>query len=271
MSSQIHPTAIVSPGAQVGHNTTIGPYSVIGPNVKLGADNQIGAHVVIDGHTTLGSGNKVFPFAAVGTQPQDLKYHGEPSTLEIGDHNLIREYVTLQPGTEGGGMRTVIGNRNLFMANSHVGHDSFIGDENVFANSVGISGHVTIGNRVTIGGLAAVHQFVRLGDICFVGGGSMVVKDVPPYCIVQGDRAALVGLNKIGLERKGYTAEEVEKIKRIYRELFVRSKSAPGNTFKDRVAALLSEFQEFAAARAFLEFIVSSERGVCFPARGREE
>ncbi len=257
MASEIHTTAIVAPGAVIGPDCVVGPYAVVGPNVRLGARNRIGSHAVLDGHTTFGDDNVVFPFASVGAAPQDLKYRGEPSTLTIGSRNIIREYVTLQPGTTGGGMKTVIGDGNLFMANSHIGHDSHIGSGNVFANSAAIAGHVTIHNKVTIGGLSGIHQFVVIGDQAIIGGGAMVSKDIPPFTMAQGDRARLVGLNKIGLERHGMTAEDISRLKKLYREVFFGD-----GTLHERVRSLREVNVDFPAGTAFLEFIGGSKRGV---------
>lgn len=263
MSSQIHSSAVVAPGAVIGEGCTVGPYTIIGPHVRLGSGNRIGPHVVLDGHTVLGDDNVVFQFASVGAPPQDLKYRGEASTLTIGSRNIIREYVTLQPGTSGGGMRTVIGDDNLFMANSHIGHDSSIGNRNVFANSAAIAGHVTIRDKVTVGGLSGIHQFVVIGDQAIIGGGAMVAKDIPPYTLAQGDRARLVGLNKIGLERHGMTAEEIGRLKKLYREVFFGE-----GVLHERVQMLRERNLDFPPALSFLEFIAASKRGVAAVRRG---
>jgi len=264
MNAAIHHTAIVSDGAQIGEGTTIGPYSVIGPRVIVGKNNRIGPHVVIEGNTKIGDSNHIFQFSSIGAAPQDLKYKGEDSVLEIGSGNKIREFVTLQPGTEGGGMITKIGNNNLFMANCHIGHDGMVGDSNVIANSAAIAGHVVIGNGVIVGGLVAIHQFVRLGDCCLLGGGAMVVKDIPPYCIAQGDRATLIGVNKVALERKGFSREDVMRVRKLYREVFQGSGS-----FESRVESARKEFSNFAAATLFLDFIGSTERGIAFASRSQ--
>ncbi|NMC62189.1 MAG: acyl-ACP--UDP-N-acetylglucosamine O-acyltransferase [SAR324 cluster bacterium] len=258
MSIQVHSTAIVENGAEIGDGTSIGPYSVIGRHVKLGANNIIGSHVVIEGNTSIGDGNKIFQFASVGSIPQDLKYHGEESRLVIGSKNLIREFVTLQPGTEGGGMITEIGNGNLFMANSHVGHDSKIGNSNIFANSVAVAGHVQIGSRAILGGLSGIHQFVRLGDLCLISAGAMVSKDVPPFCIAHGDHATLIGINKIGMERAGFDAAEIALVRKLFRMIFL-SKGA----FKDRINKGASIIGESKAGQSMISFMVGSSRGVC--------
>ncbi|MBX7143198.1 MAG: acyl-ACP--UDP-N-acetylglucosamine O-acyltransferase [Oligoflexia bacterium] len=261
--SEIHATAIVHSGASIGEGTSIGPYSVIGPHVVLGKGNKIGPHVVIEGHTTLGDYNTVFQFASVGSAPQDLKYRGEPSTLSIGDKNIIREYVTLQPGTQGGGMSTSVGNGNLFMASTHVGHDCHIGSSNVFANSAALAGHVTVGDCVVVGGLSGVHQFVHLGNYCLLGAGAMVNKDVPPYCIVEGNRAGLAGLNVVALERRGFGAEEIRLIRAAYRDLFLGS-----GTLKERLHILDASTPKTGRVRDLIEFVKQSQRGVCSPRKG---
>jgi len=266
-TAEIHPTAIVAAGAVRGAGTVVGPYTIIGAHVRVGERCRIGPHVVLDGHTTLGADNVVFQFASVGAPPQDLKYRGEPSTLVLGDRNIIREYVTLQPGTTNGGMSTTIGHGNLFMANSHVGHDSHLGDGNVIANSAAIAGHVTICNRVTIGGLSGIHQCVTVGDQAIIGGGAMVAQDIPPYTMAQGDRARLVGLNKIGLERHGMTPDAIARLKRVYREVFFGSAALRERTLRERVSHLLTENGDFAPGMAFLNFILASQRGVAGPRR----
>jgi UDP-N-acetylglucosamine acyltransferase len=254
----IHPTAIVAEGAVIGAGTTVGPYSIIGPNVLLGDNNTIASHVVIEGHTKIGSGNTFFQFSSIGSRPQDLKFKGEASTLEIGDGNLVREYVTIQPGTAGGGMRTTIGNSNLFMANSHIGHDAHIGNSNIFANSTALAGHITVGNFVNVGGLCGIHQFVRLGDFCLLGAGSMVSNDVPPFCIAQGDRARLAGVNTVGLERRGVSQEEVRAIRRLFKQLFLAS-----GTLEQKLAQARADFASSGLALQMLDFIATSPRGVC--------
>ena len=263
--SLIHPTAIVDPSAKIGEGTKVGPYSIIGPNVVLGRDNNVGPHVVIDGRTTIGDGNTIFQFASVGAIPQDLKYRGEPSELIIGNRNIIRESVTLQPGTTGGGMITKIGDQNLFMANTHVGHDTFVGNRCVFANSAALAGHVVVGNGVIVGGLSGIHQFVRLGDVAMIGAGAMVSQDVPPYFMAQGDRAKIHGLNRVGLERNGGTREDFAAIRSLYRSVFIPSTAAgsPRSTFKERLAAAKAEVGENPRAAQVIEFLESSERGVC--------
>lgn len=262
-ASLIHPTAIVSPGAVIGEGTSIGAYSIVGPNVVLGKNNKVGPHVVIEGRTFLGDGNAIFQFASVGSIPQDLKYKGEPSELRVGDKNIIREYVTLQPGTEGGGMVTKIGNQNLFMANTHVGHDSIVGSRCVVANGAALAGHVTVDDGVIIGGLSGIHQFVHLGSVSMIGAGAMVAQDIPPYCMAQGDRASIQGLNRVGLERNGGSSEDLSVLRQAYRLVFTPTGTeAQGKVFKERVAIARSAMGENKRGLDFVGFLESSERGV---------
>ncbi len=262
--TQIHPTAIISDGAVIGEDCTIGAYSVIGPKVVIGRGSRVGPHVVIEGHTTLGDENTIFQFASVGAVPQDLKFAGEDSQLIIGNRNIIREYVTLQPGTNLGGMKTIIGDGNLFMACCHVAHDCLVGNSNVFANSCAVAGHVTIGNRVTVGGLSGLHQFSRIGDLAIIGAGAMVAKDVPPFCMAQGDRAFLIGLNRIGLKRSSVSTADISRLKQLYRKVFFSS-----GRLVERIEATRAEFSDFELGNKFLDFISSdSKRGIVTPRRG---
>jgi len=253
----VHPTAIVTPGAKLHPTVEVGPYAVIGPRVEIGAGTTVGPHAVIEGSTRLGERNKVFQFASVGAQPQDLKYAGEDSALEIGDENLIREFTTLHKGTTGGGGVTRIGNGNLFMAYAHVAHDCQVGNGCVLANAATLGGHVEVGDHVILGGLAAVHQFTRIGKHAFVAGGAMVVMDVPPFCTAQGDRAELVGVNSIGLARHGYTEEQIGRVKEAYRILF-RSKLP----LEEAVERLRTELGDQSEIQTLLLFVTTSERGL---------
>lgn len=216
----IHPTAIVAQGAELDSDVEIGPYAVIGPRVRIGQGTAVGAHAVIEGNTTIGKNNRIFQFAALGAIPQDLKFSGEQTRLEIGDDNQIREFATMHLGTQGGGGLTKIGNGSLFMAYSHVAHDVFVGDRCVIANSAALAGHVILEDDVKIGGLAGLHQFTRVGRHAFVAAGAIVTQDVPPYCIVQGDRATLAGLNTVGLSRAGFEPQAMSRIKSAYKTLF---------------------------------------------------
>lgn len=262
--SAIHPTAIISESAIIGAGTTVGPYSIIGPKVVLGKNNSIASHVVIEGNTRIGDDNVIFQFSSVGAVPQDLKYSGEDSVLEIGNANRIREFVTLQPGTKGGGMITKVGDKNLFMANCHVGHDAIIGNSNVFANSAALAGHVVVGNGVTLGGLSGVHQFVTLGDLCILGAGSMVNKDIPPYCIAQGDRAHICGVNKVALERRGFKEAEISRIRYLYRELFLSS-----GLMQSKLEKAREKYSDFPVGLELIDFVSRSKRGVTLPRKSQ--
>jgi len=212
---------------------------------------------VIEGRTRIGAGNRIFQFASVGAQPQDLKYAGEDTELQLGDQNLVREFTTLHIGTSGGGGVTRIGNRNLFMAYAHVAHDCQVGSDCVLANAATLGGHVEIGDHVILGGLAAVHQFTRIGQHAFVAGGSMVVMDVSPFCTAQGDRAELVGVNSIGLARRGFTEEQIGRLKDAYRILF-RSKLA----LEEAVERLRTELGDQSEIQTLITFVTTSQRGV---------
>ncbi|MDD2941427.1 MAG: acyl-ACP--UDP-N-acetylglucosamine O-acyltransferase [bacterium] len=260
MTAVIHPSAIVYSGAELDVDVEVGPYAIVGANVRLASGVKIGSHAVVDGYTTVGEGTRIFPFASVGGAPQDLKYHGEPSTLVIGQRNVIREYVTLHPGTESGEMTTIIGDENLFMVSSHVAHDCVVGSRNVVANGVALAGHVHVGDGAIIGGLAAIHQFSRIGDMAMISGGSMVPKDVPPFAMVQGDRAKLRGINLIGLKRAGFSREEVSAIKKAYRRLFFQK----GNVV-ELAKSLPEELLEFAAVRRMQTFALQTRRGFITP------
>ena len=253
----VHSTAIVAPGAKLHATAEVGPYAVIGPQVEIGAGTTVGPHAVIDGRTRLGERNKVFQFASVGAPPQDLKYAGEDSALEIGNENLIREFTTLHKGTKGGGGVTRIGDRNLFMAYAHVAHDCQVGNGCVLANAATLGGHVEIGDNVILGGLAAVHQFTRIGQHAFVAGGAMVVMDVPPFCIAQGDRAELAGVNTIGLARHGFSEDRIARVKEAYRILF-RSKLP----LEEAVERLRTELGDQSEIQVLLAFVTTSQRGL---------
>lgn len=254
----LHPTAIIAPGAQLDDDVTVEAYAVIGPQVRLGSGSHVGSHAVLDGRTTIGRDNRIFNHASVGTITQDLKYRGEDSALVIGDHNIIREFTTLNTGTAGGGLVTRLGDRNLLMNFSHVGHDCHIGNHVVIANGVQLGGHVVVEDYVFAGALVGVHQFVKIGESAILGAGAMVSQDVPPFCNATGDRARLHGLNLIGLQRRGFTAERMRDLKRAYRVVF-RS----GLKLADAVARVRAEVPASREVDHFLAFIQSSERGVC--------
>ncbi len=218
--TQIHPTSVIENGASLGVGCNIGPYSIIGADVVLGDNVSLKSHVVIDGRTQIGDGTTIYPFASIGTAPQDLKFKGEPSELIIGKNNTIREHATMNPGTADGGLKTVVGDNGLFMMATHVAHDCIIGDNVIMANNATLGGHVTVGDRVLIGGLAAVHQFVRIGSFAVIGGMSGVESDVIPFGRVKGERASLAGLNLVGLERGGFTKDQIRIIQRAFKDIF---------------------------------------------------
>jgi UDP-N-acetylglucosamine acyltransferase len=220
MTASIHPTAIIAAGASIGKNVSIGPYCVIGPHVTLSDNVVLHSHVVVDGHTTIGEGTKLYPFASLGTTPQDLKFGGEESYLIIGKNNTIREHVTMNPGTAGDQLKTITGDNCLFMMACHVAHDCVIGNHVIMANNATLGGHVVVGDHVVIGGLAAVHQFVRIGEHAVIGGMSGVENDVIPFGRVKGERAFLAGLNLIGLERRGFNKDEIRTLQRAFNQLF---------------------------------------------------
>ncbi len=257
----IHPSAVVDPAARLSESAVIGPFCMVGPDVVLGDGVELISHVVVAGRTTVGDGTRIFPFASIGHQPQDLKYHGEPSTLEIGANNQIREYVTIQPGTEGGGMVTKVGDNCLFMASAHVAHDCILGDNVIMANNATLAGHVTVGDYAFLGGLSAVHQFVRIGRHAMIGGMSGVEADVIPYGMVIGNRAHLNGLNIVGMKRRGFSREDIHTLRNAYRLLF-----APEGTLQERLADVIDQYQGNAAVMEVVEFIrAETSRSLCTP------
>jgi UDP-N-acetylglucosamine acyltransferase len=259
--SEIHPTAVVDPGATLGAGVCIGAYSVIGGDVVLGDRVKIHPHVVVEGRTEIGADTQIFPFASIGTQPQDLKYHGEPSRLVIGARNMIREHVTMNPGTEGGGMVTSVGDNGLFMVGAHVAHDCQVGDNVILANNATLAGHVTVGSFAILGGLSAVHQFARIGSHAIVGGMTGVEHDVIPYGSVKGDRARLAGLNIIGIRRRGFTREQIDGLRRAYKALF-----GPDGTLQERVNEVAKAEGSETAVMEIVDFIqADSSRSICQP------
>lgn len=259
--TQIHATAIVGDGARVGDGVRIGPYCVIGDDVVLGDGCQLISHVCVAGRTTIGPYTRIFPFASIGHEPQDLKYKGEASTLEIGARCIIREGVTMNPGTEGGGMATRIGDNCAFLANSHVGHDCTVGNNVVFSNNVMLAGHCWVGDFVIIGGGAAVIQFARVGAHSFVGGMSGLENDLIPYGMALGNRAMLSGLNIVGLQRRGFSRTDIHDLRRAYRLLFANE-----GTLVERMEDVAQEFKDHAIVMEILEFIRSGgKRSLCTP------
>ena len=257
MTSFIHPTAIVSPNAKIGADCYIGAFCTVGDEVELGEKVHLESHVVIDGKTSVGDETRVFPFVSVGLAPQDLKYKGEPTRTEIGRRNHIREFVTIHRGTTGGGGLTSIGDDNLLMAQAHVAHDCRIGNEVIMANAATLAGHVTIADKANVGAYSGVHQFCRVGREAFVGGYSVVVKDALPFAISQGNHAKCYGLNRLGMKRRGYSKETIEKLHHAYHLLL----SSKLNT-SQAVERMKEEINDCAEVDYLVEFIESSKRGV---------
>jgi UDP-N-acetylglucosamine acyltransferase len=255
--SSIHPSARVSPSARLGEQVSVGAFAIVGPGVTLGARTRIDSHAVVDGDTELGEENHLFPFCSVGLAPQDKKYHGERTRLVIGDRNIIRECVTIQPGTAGGGGLTSIGSGNLFMAYAHVAHDCFVGNDTIFTNGATLAGHVSVSDHAIIGAFSAVHQFSRVGPHAFVGGYTVATKDVLPFSKTVGNPACVYGANVIGLERRGFSAERIAAIRRAFRTLL-----QSGLNVSDAVAQLERDAAPGDDVRLLVEFIKSSGRGV---------
>ena len=255
--SGIDPRAIVSPKAELAGDVTVGPYTVIGDGVKIGAGTWIGPHAVINGPTTIGEGNKIFQFASIGDAPQDLKYKGEPTRLEIGDRNVFREFTTMNRGTVNGGGVTTIGSDNLFMAFTHVAHDCHVGNRCVMANYATLAGHVELGDWVIMGGYAGTHQFTKIGAHAFLGNNSAATRDVPPYVMAVGTPAVPHSVNSEGLKRRGFTPEQIRNIKNAYRVLY-RSDML----LKDAVAELQSRVSAQPELKIFVDFIGESTRSL---------
>ena len=260
MITQIHPQAIVDPLARIGDDCVIGPFAVIGAEVEIGDHCQIGAHAVIEGPSRLGAHNHIFQFASVGTAPQDLGYTGEPTALEIGSYNTIREFVTINRGTVKGGGITRIGHHNLLMAYCHVAHDCCIGDQVVMANAATLAGHVSVEDHAILGGLSAVHQYARVGAHSILGGGTMAPLDIPPYMMAAGNHASLHGINVRGLARRGISRETILQIKRAYRLLF-RS----GRRLEDAMDEVLQRGLTAPEVAYLLDFIRNTHRGITRP------
>ena len=258
---EIHPSAIVEDGAHIGDGVRIGPFCHVTREVMLGEGVELVSHVVVAGRTSVGARTRIFPFASIGHQPQDLKYHGEPSSLTIGADCLLREGVTMNPGTEGGTMETIVGDRCTFLANSHVGHDCRVGNNVVCSNNVMLAGHLTVGDYVGIGGGAAVIQFARVGAHSFLGGMSGLEHDLIPYGMAFGNRAHLSGLNIVGLQRRGFSRDDIHSLRRAYRALF-----ADEGTLVERAEDVEKEFKDHPIVAEILAFIrVRGKRGLCVP------
>jgi UDP-N-acetylglucosamine acyltransferase len=265
-NAKIHPTAIVEDGARLADGVVVGPFSIVGADVSLGEGVELKSHVVVTGRTTIGARCRIFPFASIGHQPQDLKYKGEPSTLSIGSDCLIREGVTINPGTEGGGMVTTIGNGCAFLANSHVGHDCRVGNNVIFSNNVMLAGHCEVGDFAILGGGAAVIQFARVGQHAFLGGMSGLEQDLIPYGMALGNRAYLSGLNIVGLQRRGFSRSEIHDLRRAYRLLFAQE-----GTLLERVDDVAEEFKDHPTVMEIVAFIkAGGKRSMCTPKNGAD-
>ena len=253
----IHASAIVHPGAKLGENVSVGPYSIIGEHVEIGDNTRIGPHVVVEGRTKIGCDNEIFQFCSIGAAPQDKKYDEEPTLLEIGDRNTIREFCSFNVGTSQDAGVTRIGSDNWIMAYVHVAHDCHVGDHTIFANNATLAGHVHVGDWAILGGFTGVHQFVRVGAHSFCGVGTVLLQDLPPYVTVAGNPAKPHGINSEGLRRRGYSADGIAAIKRAYRALYRAGLSL--DEARARVGEIAAEHAEVAP---FADFIASSERGI---------
>ncbi len=253
----IHPTAIIDPGAEIDSNVTIGPYAIIKNDVCIGSGTEIGPHATIDEYVTIGPDCRIFQYASIGGAPQDLKYHGEKTYLKIGRATIIREFVTINRGTEFGGGYTEVGEENYLMAYTHIAHDCKTGNRVILANNSTLAGHIEVGNNVTVGGLVAVHQFVKIGDYAYIGGKSAVTKDIPPYVIAAGDRATLHGLNNVGLKRNKFQKSTLQELKKAYRIVF-----RIGLTVKQAAERVRAEVDQIPEVVNFMTFIQESNRGV---------
>jgi len=258
---KIHQTAIIEEGAELDDGVEVGAYAVIGPNVKLGKNTKVHSHALVTGYTTMGSDNEVYSYASIGNTPQDLKYKGEVTTLEVGDKNVFREFVTVQPGTAVGISTTRIGNGNLIMAYVHIAHDCVIGNYNIFTNLTQLSGHVTVGNHVVFGGVTAVHQFTSIGDRAMTAGGTIFSLDLPPYCVAMGYRGGLRGLNIVGLQRAGIDSTIRAAIKEAYKIVFANNHG----TIREAIEHIPKHLLDVPEVNNFVEFICNSKQGVMRP------
>ncbi len=256
----IHNSSFIDKNAIVAKNVKIGPFCYVGPNVNLHENTELVSNVHIEGHTTIGTGTKIFPFASIGTQPQDLKFKGEKNSLTIGKNNLIREYVTINPGTEGGGSKTIIGDNCLFMISSHIAHDCKIGNNVIIANNVPLGGHVTIEDSVIIGGNSAVQQFTRIGRLAMIGGMTGVLKDVIPFGLSIGNRNFLQGLNLIGLRRHKYDNQKIMGLDKAYKEIF------SSKNFYENLSKINGQFKDNELVSEVIKFIEKDKkRPICSP------
>jgi len=263
MTTMIHPLAVVSEQAKIGENVKIGPFCTVGADVSLGNHCELLSHVTISGHTSIGESNRFFPFSSIGQEPQDLKYHGEPSEVHIGNHNTFREYTTVHRGTEGGGMLTKIGNHNLMQTYTHIAHDCQLGNHIVLACSAILAGHVEVHDGAIIGAMSAVHQFCRIGKNAMLGATCTALKDMPPFCIAGGGyHMSLSGLNTVGLKRKGLSNEQIRELKEAYRLIFKAS-----GLLKDRLQAVEDLGFNNEHVETVIDFVRNSERGVMMHSR----
>lgn len=252
----IHPSAIIDPSAEIDSSARIGPYCIVGPHVTIGADTELQHHVTVMGPTTIGRGNFFFAYTSIGQKTQDLKYAGEPTYLEIGDGNTFREFSTVNRGTLPG-TKTIVGNGGNFLAYSHIAHDCIVGDKVIFSNNGTLAGHVEVGDHAVIGGLAAVHQFCRVGRHAITGGCSKIVQDVPPFFIADGNPAEIRGINQVGLERAGFSAETIRALKESYRILYRGTLNV-----KQSIEAIRQEIPALPEITELCAFIESSQRGI---------
>ncbi|MDJ0834623.1 MAG: acyl-ACP--UDP-N-acetylglucosamine O-acyltransferase [Gammaproteobacteria bacterium] len=253
----IHASAIIDPAAELGSGVEVGAYSIIGADVVIGDNCWIGPHVVIAGPCRIGKDNKIYQFSSIGEAPQDLKYAGEPTLLELGDRNVIREYVTFNRGTVDGNGKTVIGSDNLFMAYCHVAHDCIVGSHSVFANAASLAGHVEVGDHAILGGFTSVHQFTQIGTQAFCGLGTVITQDIPPFSTAAGNRAKTFGINKEGLRRKGYSNELIRALHKSFR-LLLKSKTSR----EEALAELRPLIELYPEVELFTNFVINSKRGI---------
>jgi UDP-N-acetylglucosamine acyltransferase len=264
--TQIHPTALVDPKAELAADVTVGPFSIVGPNVRIGSGTQIGAHSTVEGHTTIGEGNNIGPYASVGGVPQDMKYRNEPTRLDIGDRNTIREFTTIHTGTVQDRGVTTIGSDNWIMAYVHIAHDCTVGNNTVFSSNAQIAGHVEVGDWAILGGMSGVHQFVRIGAHAMLGGASALVQDVPPFVIAasdkSGNKATPHGINVEGLRRRGFDAGQIAALRQAYKLLYKSDLSF--DEARNEIGGLLAQADASTAEplRAFLDFIAATQRGI---------
>lgn len=255
---KIHPTAVVAPDVELAEGVEIGPYAVVGPDVHIGENTVIGSHVVIEGHTDIGARCRIFQFASIGVQPQDLKFRGEPTRVVIGNDNTIREFVTIHRATVSDIGVTIMGDHNLIMAYSHIAHNCKLGNHVIMVNAANLAGHIHVEDYAIIGGLTGVHQFTRIGAHCIIGGASAISKDVAPYLLVSGNRAKPHGLNLIGLKRRGFKEGAIRALKDAYRLIFRSSL-----LLRTAIEKVRNEVEDCPEVRHFVEFIEQSKRGIC--------